>query len=235
MPHKVNNKMIDRHLSAVIPAAGIGKRVGANIPKQYLPLLDKTIIEHSLMPFLEHPAITRVIVSLAENDQWFNKLPVATHPKIETVVGGDERVDSVLAALNIINESDYVLVHDAARPCIKLSDINKLINEVKINQQGAILARKVCDTMKRSDSDNNIVTTVDRTCLWHALTPQMFINKQLINAINESAHSEKITDEASALEMSGLPVSIVEGRSDNLKVTREEDLKLAAFYLAQGE
>jgi 2-C-methyl-D-erythritol 4-phosphate cytidylyltransferase len=227
--------MIKRNLSAVIPAAGIGKRVGATIPKQYLPLLDKTIIEHSLIPFLEHPAITRVIVSLAKNDQWFANLPLAEHPKIETVIGGVERVDSVLAALNIINHEDYVLVHDAARPCIKLSDINKLINEVKKKQQGAILASKVRDTMKRSDANRSINKTVDRENLWHALTPQMFINKQLINAINESSQPTKITDEASALEMSGLPVTIVEGRSDNLKITRDEDLKLAAFYLSQGE
>lgn len=227
--------MVNRNLSAVIPAAGIGQRVGATIPKQYLPLLNKTIIEHSLQPFLVHPEITRVIVSLAENDQWFLQLPIAKHPKIETVIGGAERVDSVLAALNIIDADDYVLVHDAARPCISSDDINKLIAIVKSTQQGAILASKVRDTMKRSNESNNITHTVDRDLLWHALTPQMFLNKQLINAINDSEHPEKITDEASALEMSGLPVTIVEGRADNLKVTREEDLQLAAFYLSQGE
>ena len=227
--------MTKRKLSAVIPAAGIGKRVGASIPKQYLPLLGKTIIEHSLAPFLEHADITRVIVSLAENDEWFTNLKVAKHPKIETVVGGAERVDSVLAALNMIDDEDYVLVHDAARPCIKNDDINKLIAQVEAKQQGAILATRVRDTMKRSNDYNSITKTVPRDNLWHALTPQMFINKQLVSAINESKHPEKITDEASALEMSGLPVTIVEGRSDNLKVTREEDLKLAAFYLSQGE
>lgn len=227
--------MLKRNLSAVIPAAGIGKRVGASIPKQYLPLLDKTIIEHSLAPFLEHPEISRVIVSLAENDQWFSKLPVAKHAKIEVVIGGEERVDSVLAALNIINGEDFVLIHDAARPCICSDDINKLISVVKTNQQGAILATKVRDTMKRSDHDNSIVTTVERDNLWHALTPQMFVNKQVIYAIKNCSLPQKITDEASALEMSGLPVTIVEGRSDNLKVTREEDLKLATFYLSQGE
>ena len=227
--------MTKRKLSAVIPAAGIGKRVGASIPKQYLRLLDKTIIEHSLTPFLEHPEITRVIVSLAKNDQWFANLPIAKHPKIETVIGGAERVNSVLAALNIIDNEDYVLVHDAARPCIKQSDINKLIGEVEVKQQGAILATRVRDTMKRSDDYNGINNTVPRDNLWHALTPQMFINKQLISAINDSKQPEKITDEASALEMCSLPVTIVEGRSDNLKVTREEDLKLAAFYLSQGE
>lgn len=227
--------MSNRNLSVVIPAAGIGKRVGAIIPKQYLPLLGKTIIEHSLSPFLAHPDITRVIVSLAKNDQWFPQLPIAKHPKIETVIGGTERVDSVLAALNMLDIEDYVLVHDAARPCIHVDDINRLIATVTQNQQGAILACKVRDTMKRSDNHNKITNTVDRDNLWHALTPQMFINKQLIRAINESCHPEKITDDASALEMSGLPVTIVEGRSDNLKITREEDLKLAAFYLSQGK
>ena len=227
--------MVNRKLSAVIPAAGIGQRVGASIPKQYLPLLNKTIIEHSLQPFLDHPEITRVIVSLAENDQWFSHLPIVKHSKIETVTGGAERVDSVLAALAKIDVDDYVLVHDAARPCITSDDINKLIAIVKSTQQGAILACKVRDTMKRSDAANNIKHTVNRESLWHALTPQMFINEQLINAINHSTEQEKITDEASALEMLGLPVTIVEGRSDNLKITRKEDLKLAAFYLSQGE
>ena len=227
--------MPKRNLSVVIPAAGIGKRVGATIPKQYLPLLGKTIIEHSLTPFLEHLHIKRVIVSLAKDDQWFSQLPIAAHTKIETVIGGAERVDSVLAALNIINGEDYVLVHDAARPCIHIDDINRLIETVTESEQGAILASKVRDTMKRSDNDNRISNTVERDNLWHALTPQMFLNKQLIKAIDKSCQPGKITDEASALEMSGLPVSIVEGRSDNLKITREEDLKLAAFYLSQGK
>ncbi|MCP5079262.1 MAG: 2-C-methyl-D-erythritol 4-phosphate cytidylyltransferase [Psychromonas sp.] len=227
--------MVNKNLSAVIPAAGIGKRVGATIPKQYLTLLDKTIIEHSLAPFLDHPEIKQVIVSLAENDLWFNALPVASHPKIKTVVGGAERVDSVLAALTLIDNEDYVLVHDAARPCISVDDIDKLIRQVNCKGQGAILASRVRDTMKRSDDCNHIITTEDRDNLWHALTPQMFNNKQLIDAIKNSKQPEKITDEASALEMSGLPVTIVEGRSDNLKITREEDLKLAAFYLSQGE
>ncbi|MEI6896994.1 MAG: 2-C-methyl-D-erythritol 4-phosphate cytidylyltransferase [Psychromonas sp.] len=227
--------MLNRKLSAVIPAAGIGKRVGAIIPKQYLPLLDKTIIEHSLLPFLEHPEILRVIVSLADNDQWFMKLAIAKHPKIETVVGGLARVDSVLAALQIIDDEDYVLIHDAARPCITAADINKLIAVVKSNPHGAILATKVRDTMKSSDAHHHIMSTVARENLWHALTPQMFLNKELINAISKNKYPEKLTDEASAMEMSGLPVHLVEGRADNLKITREEDLKLGAFYLSQGE
>jgi 2-C-methyl-D-erythritol 4-phosphate cytidylyltransferase len=225
--------MIKRNLSVVIPAAGIGQRVGASIPKQYLPLLGKSIIEHSILPFLDHPSITRVIVSLAKNDHWFDSLPIAHHSKVETVVGGVDRVDSVLAALNTIDPDDYVLVHDAARPCIKHEDINKLIKAVIKHQQGGILACKVRDTMKRSDQCNNITATVERDNLWHALTPQMFVNQQLIDVIIANLSSHKITDEASAFEMSGVPVMIVEGCSDNLKVTREEDLSLATFYLSQ--
>ncbi len=221
------------NLTAVIPAAGIGKRVGADIPKQYLQLLGKTIIEHSIEPFVCHPEINKVIVSIAENDCWFRRLAVAEHAKVEIVVGGKERVDSVLAALQAVNENDYVLVHDAARPCIQSSDINKLISSVLRSKQGAILASKVRDTMKRSSDCGLITETVDRENLWHALTPQMFRNKELISAIERAGSPQNITDEASAMEMSGIAVNIVEGRSDNLKVTREEDLILAELYLSQ--
>ena len=225
--------MSNTNLVAVIAAAGIGKRVGAAIPKQYLTLLGKTIIEHSLTPFLEHPEISRVVVSIATNDQWFAQLDIARHPKIERVEGGEARVDSVLSALAVIDGDDYVLVHDAARPCITRSDIDKLIMTVHESKQGAILGSRVRDTMKRSSPSGQICSTVERENLWHALTPQMFQNKKLINAINSAQNPQKITDEASAMEMSGQPVSIVEGRSDNLKVTRYEDLYLAELYLSQ--
>ena len=219
--------------TAVIVAAGIGKRVGAEIPKQYLPLLDKTIIEHSLKPFLEHSKISNVIVSLANNDAWFSQLSLCNHPKLQTVVGGKERVNSVLAALHVINPANFVLVHDAARPCITKEDIDKLILHVESNDSSAILGSKVRDTMKRSLSNNQVHKTVDRECLWHALTPQIFQTNLLVEAINKNKTPEKITDEASAMEMAGIPVVIIEGRSDNLKVTRQEDLILAEFFLTQ--
>jgi 2-C-methyl-D-erythritol 4-phosphate cytidylyltransferase len=221
------------NLVAVIAAAGLGKRVAAEIPKQYLSLLGKTIIEHSMAPFLNHPDITKVVISIAKNDRWFTQLSVAQHPKVELVEGGLTRVDSVLSALNVIDECAYVLVHDAARPCISRTDIDKLIAYVTSSKQGAILASRVRDTMKRSDLRGQIITTVDRENLWHALTPQMFQNKVLIKAISQIDDPQMITDEASAMEMSGLPVTIIEGRSDNLKVTRQEDLQLAELYLSQ--
>lgn len=225
--------MRELELVAVIAAAGIGKRVGASLPKQYLPLLGKTIIEHSLAPFLNHPDICKVVVSLAKNDHWFRQLEIANHPKIERVEGGRERVDSVLCALKLIKDEAYVLVHDAARPCISRTDIDKLIAHVSRTKQGAILGSRVRDTMKRSSADGHIINTVERENLWHALTPQMFPNRLLIEAIANAKERYKITDEASAMEMAGLPVAIIEGRSDNLKITRYEDLQLAALYLSQ--
>jgi len=218
--------------SAVIPAAGIGQRVGADIPKQYLPILGKTIIEHSLTPFLAHPDIHRVIVSIAPNDQWFRALTIAQHPKLTLVEGGKERVDSVLSALQVLPSEEYILVHDAARPCIQTTDINKLIQHAKAQPSGAILASRVRDTMKRSNPHQRISETVERKDLWHALTPQLFKNKQLINAITSVTAQHLITDEASAIEMHGGDVMIIEGRSDNLKVTTAEDLLLAEFYLS---
>lgn len=226
--------MSNINLVAVIAAAGIGKRIGAAIPKQYLSLLGKTIVEHSIGPFLNHPEISKVVVSIARNDQWFMQLDIAKHPKIQVVEGGKERVDSVLSALAEIEDDDYVLVHDAARPCITRADIDKLIITVCESKQGAILGSRVRDTMKRSTPSGQISSTVERENLWHALTPQMFQNKQLINAIKSADDPKMITDEASAVEMSGLPVIIVEGRSDNLKVTRSEDLQIAELYLSQS-
>lgn len=225
--------MSEVKLVAVLAAAGIGKRVGADIPKQYLTILGKTIIEHSVTPFIEHPQITKVVVSIAKNDLWFAQLDIAKHPKIRMVEGGCERVDSVLSALQVIDANDYVLVHDAARPCITRTDIDNLIAHVLASKQGAILASRVRDTMKRSDRQGQIRNTVERENLWHALTPQMFQNKALLKAISSAKDPQKITDESSAMEMAGEPVAIVEGRSDNLKVTREEDLQLAELYLSQ--
>ena len=225
--------MSELSFSVVIPAAGIGKRVGADIPKQYLTILDKTIIEHSIAPFLAHPDIKKVIVSIAKNDQWFKTLSVAQHPKLTIVEGGKERVDSVLNALRTLSNNDYILVHDAARPCLQTSDIDKLISHARTTKTGAMLACRVRDTMKRTNQSNQIEHTVERQNLWHALTPQMFNNQQLITAISNIDEQHLITDEASAIELAGGSVTIIEGRSDNLKVTQSEDLLLAEFYLSK--
>ncbi|MDM5086109.1 2-C-methyl-D-erythritol 4-phosphate cytidylyltransferase [Aeromonas rivipollensis] len=226
--------MTDCHsgLTAIVPAAGIGSRMGADCPKQYLTLAGKTILEHTLGCLLSHPAIARVIVALAPHDGWFEQLAVAADPRILRVEGGIERAYSVLNALHVA-QGKWVLVHDAARPCLCHSDLDKLITTA-MACDGAILGSRVRDTMKRTDGAGNIVATVEREQLWHALTPQMFPAGTLKRALEEGlALGALITDEASAMERAGFTVKMVEGRADNIKVTRPEDLSLAELFLQQ--
>ena len=226
--------MTDCHsgLTAIVPAAGIGSRMGADCPKQYLTLAGKTILEHTLGCLLSHPAIARVIVALAPHDEWFEQLAVAADPRILRVEGGIERAYSVLNALHVA-EGKWVLVHDAARPCLCHGDLDKLI-ATAMACDGAILGSRVRDTMKRTDGAGNIVATVEREQLWHALTPQMFPTGTLKRALEEGlALGALITDEASAMERAGFTVKMVEGRADNIKVTRPEDLSLAELFLQQ--
>ena len=226
--------MTDCHsgLTAIVPAAGIGSRMGADCPKQYLTLAGKTILEHTLGCLLSHPAIVRVIVALAPHDEWFEQLAVAADPRVLRVEGGSERAYSVLNALHVV-EGKWVLVHDAARPCLTQGDLDALIASA-MACDGAILGSRVRDTMKRTDGAGNILATVDREQLWHALTPQMFPTGTLKRALEEGlALGALITDEASAMERAGFTVKMVEGRADNIKVTRPEDLSLAELFLQQ--
>ncbi|MFM5587602.1 2-C-methyl-D-erythritol 4-phosphate cytidylyltransferase [Aeromonas media] len=226
--------MTDCHsgLTAIVPAAGIGSRMGADCPKQYLTLAGKTILEHTLGCLLSHPAIARVIVALAPHDRWFETLAVAADPRVLRVEGGSERAYSVLNALHVA-EGKWVLVHDAARPCLTQGDLDALIASA-MACDGAILGSRVRDTMKRTDGAGNIVATVEREQLWHALTPQMFPTGTLKRALEEGlALGALITDEASAMERAGFTVKMVEGRADNIKVTRPEDLSLAELFLQQ--
>ena len=226
--------MTDFHsgLTAIVPAAGIGSRMGADCPKQYLTLAGKTILEHTLGCLLSHPAIARVIVALAPHDEWLEQLAVAADPRVLRVEGGSERAYSVLNALHVV-EGKWVLVHDAARPCLTQGDLDALIASA-MACDGAILGSRVRDTMKRTDGAGNIVATVEREQLWHALTPQMFPTGTLKRALEEGlALGALITDEASAMERAGFTVKMVEGRADNIKVTRPEDLSLAELFLQQ--
>jgi 2-C-methyl-D-erythritol 4-phosphate cytidylyltransferase len=221
--------------TAVVPAAGRGSRMQANKPKQYLPLGGKTIIEHTLTRLLAHPQIEKIVVVIAEDDTYFPLLAMASHPKIEMAVGGPERAISVLNGLACV-ETDWVLVHDAARPCITLADLNALLAVAEQHADGGILATPVKDTMKRANAQQCIAQTVERSHLWHALTPQMFPTQQLADAISAGlAKSLVLTDDASAMEMAGFQPLLVTGRADNIKVTQPEDLALAAFILQQQE
>ncbi|MCH4293438.1 2-C-methyl-D-erythritol 4-phosphate cytidylyltransferase [Shewanella sp. 3B26] len=222
------------NIVAIVPAAGIGSRMGATIPKQYLPLLDKPILAHTLARLLSHPAIDKVIVAVAADDSWFDSLAEAHHPKLTRVLGGKERADSVLAALSGLpdNSNSWALVHDAARPCLTHGDIDALLESRQGFPQGAILAMPVRDTMKRAAKDGSIETTVCREALWHALTPQLFPATSLkLNLKQALDAGVAVTDEASAMEWAGVHPGLVSGRADNIKVTHPDDLQLAALFL----
>ena len=229
--------MIKIKFWGIVPAAGVGKRMNTNCPKQYLSLSEtQTIIEHTLMRLIDAQVFEKIIVAISVDDGYWNDLPISKHEKIIRAKGGKERADSVLNALieieNQATENDWVLVHDAARPCITLEDIEKLIFELKDDEIGGILALSSHDTLKDVDGVQ-ILSTHDRNRIWRALTPQMFRYGALRNALEINQGNDAITDEASALEIQGFSPKIVEGRSDNIKITRFEDLALAQFYLAQ--
>ncbi|QGX90745.1 2-C-methyl-D-erythritol 4-phosphate cytidylyltransferase [Tatumella sp. TA1] len=222
---------------AVVPAAGIGSRMQSSCPKQYLSIGSKTLLEHSIAVLVAHPAITQVIVALHPEDIHFRHLPIADDRRITTVIGGETRAESVLAALESINAAatPWVLVHDAARPCLALTDLERLLALTTQSSVGGLLATPVKDTMKRAMSgEKQVDHSVERRDLWHALTPQLFPLSLLKTCLSTALQrGEEVTDEASALELCGYHPELVEGRSDNLKVTRPEDLALAGFYLSQ--
>lgn len=222
---------ITQAVVAIVPAAGIGSRMGADRPKQYLEVCGQSILGHTLDKLLSHPHISNVIVALHPNDTIFNTLPQAAHPKLTTVLGGGERADSVLAALQIAPEHSWALVHDAARPCLTATDIDKLLASRVQFPQGAILAMPVRDTMKRANKQGEICATVCRDNLWHALTPQLFQAAQLKDYLNAAlAAGVVVTDEASAMEWAGISPGLVSGRADNIKVTHPDDLGLAELF-----
>lgn len=238
----MNNSIIEVNpqVVAIIPAAGIGSRMNADCPKQYLRVAGKTIIEHTIDALLLNPNVINIVVALSPEDDYFSELDIAQNSRVTTVDGGKERADSVLAGLNFLAQNEnmqnkWVLVHDAARPCLHQDDLNNIIQLSTTDCCGGILAAPVRDTMKRSQRTTSLIDhTVERDALWHALTPQFFplilLRDCLSKALKENA---VITDEASALEYCGYQPVLVPGRSDNLKVTQPEDLALAEFYLSR--
>ncbi len=222
----------------VVPAAGIGARMGADCPKQYLPLLNKTVIEHTLSRLLAVHGVAGVYVALSPDDTYWRQLPIADHPAIYDVAGAAERAGSVLNALvaltSVAKPYDWVLVHDAARPCITLVDIELLIRGVADHPVGGILGVPVSDTLKMV-SDGNILYTTDRRALWQAQTPQMFRLGLLHDCLQRAlVEGKTITDEASALEAFGYKPLMVKGRSSNIKITYPDDLAIASFLLQQN-
>ncbi|MFR0672453.1 2-C-methyl-D-erythritol 4-phosphate cytidylyltransferase [Enterobacterales bacterium AW_CKDN230030176-1A_HGKHYDSX7] len=215
---------------AVVPAAGVGARMAADRPKQYLRVAGRTVLEHTLACFLDHPALLGIVVSLADHDPYWPQLACATDGRIRRAAGGRERADSVLNALQVLQEQgaadeDWVLVHDAARPNLARSDLDRLLSMLADDPVGGLLAVPARDTLKRAGADGRVSATLDRSTVWQAFTPQMFRLGMLHRALADCLVAQvAVTDEASAIEWSGQAPRLIEGRGDNLKVTRPEDL-----------
>ncbi|MBI3570505.1 MAG: 2-C-methyl-D-erythritol 4-phosphate cytidylyltransferase [Gammaproteobacteria bacterium] len=228
---------------ALIPAGGQGRRMQSSVPKQYLPLLGRPVILHTLERLCAHPRIQGVLVGVAPNDQDWQKLTpdLKRLPKfLGTSDGGETRAHTVLYGLKALAKhakpDDWVLVHDAVRPCVRHADIDKLINAVTEGEEGGLLAFPVADTVKRVDNAGRVVETVKRDGLWRAATPQMFQINKLTQALEQAMQSGKeITDEASAIEAAGGHPSVIACHSDNIKITLPEDLALAELYLKQQQ
>jgi 2-C-methyl-D-erythritol 4-phosphate cytidylyltransferase len=224
----------------VVPAAGLGQRMGGEIPKQYLELAGQSVISHTLQRMLGWEFLQGLVVALHRDDRWWSQQSVATDARVETVVGGEQRSDSVFAALQALREraapQDWVLVHDAARPCIRRDDVESLRNGLAQDAVGGLLALPVAETVKRADADGRVEVTLDRQGLWLAQTPQMFRYGQLYNCLQSALdRGEEVTDEAAAMELAGLRPRLIAGAASNIKITLATDLATAEVWLARGE
>ena len=234
----IKQTQYDKQFVVIVPAAGVGKRMLASCPKQYLEINNQSILTHTTNRLLSHANIAKVIIVLSDDDAYFGQTELADNANIIRVSGGEERVDSVLNGLQVIDIEKYpwVLVHDAARPCVTHDDIDKIIDQCIANNCGGLLAAQVVDTIKENSQEhlNAVGSTIDRANLWHAFTPQMYKTVELKQAIEQALEQGlQITDESSAIEFAGLPSLLVLGRRDNIKITRPEDIALATFYLDQ--
>ena len=224
------------HYGLVMPAAGSGRRFGADVSKQYAPLAGSTVLECALAPFLADTRCRAIRLVLAPEDPRRAALAARLGARGTIVAGGAERCDSVRLGLASLAEAlaaeDWVLVHDAARPCVASADIDRLIAAVDgSGEEGGLLATPLADTLKRADAEQRIAETVSRESLWQAQTPQMFRHALLLEALKKAG--DQVTDEASAIEKLGLKPKLVEGDAGNLKVTYPRDLELAALILQQ--
>ena len=216
-------------LYVVVPAAGTGQRMGSAVPKQYLELNSGQTVLGMTVSKLQSLRPERLVVALHAADTWFDDLHLSG---VDRVVGGENRAASVLSALTAIDarDDDLILVHDAVRPCVRVADINRLIDLALDHAEGALLATPVIDTLKRV-TDQQVTATVDRSQLWQAQTPQIFRFELLKRALLAAPAA---TDEASAVEALGILPRICRGRADNLKITTNEDLAMARFIVSSA-
>ena len=216
---------------AVIPAAGVGKRYNSDIPKQYLSLNGMPVLLHSINKFVKLDEIHEILVALNPDDEFWQKLNFS-HPKVKTINGGPERCNSVNSALEELSgraeNGDWILVHDAVRPCISDFDLNKIIEIVHDEDVGGLLACPILDTIKEVGDNLDVLKTIPREGLWSAMTPQIFRYELLRKALNAVLNSGRsVTDEAKAIELIGLTPKIIEGDKTNIKITHPSDMVLA--------
>jgi 2-C-methyl-D-erythritol 4-phosphate cytidylyltransferase len=222
---------------AIVPAAGVGKRLGGDTPKQYLPIHGRTVIAHTLTKLLAHPGLRQLVVVVAKNDtHWLQIENDLATDKLMTVIGGEERHHSVYEGLLALQSQaaldDWVLVHDAVRPCVSHQDIDHLIAQVKHHPVGGLLGVRVRDTLKRTDQHGLTIGTVDRDSVWQAYTPQLFRYGLLMRGLQLAiARNQPVLDESSAIELMGQQPKMVEGAASNIKITYPEDVALAEQLL----
>ncbi len=228
---------------AIVPAAGIGLRMGSTTPKQYLPLLGSPVLLHSLERLASISGsdftLESILVPVHEQDRWHQELAIDQLP-VEFVPGGEERQQSVMNALHALtdraSDEDWVLVHDAVRPCVQPEDIQLLLKKVSNHDCGGFLGAPVVSTLKRTDDSGRVVATIDRKNCWQAYTPQVFRYGLLRHTLEQALSAgAMITDEAGAIEAAGHSPLLVEGDHLNIKITHESDLKLAEMILQQQE
>ena len=209
-------------------------------PKQYLPLLGRAILQHTLERLGHYPRLRGLVVGIAADDAYWPTLATEIPNLLTTYVGGAERAQTVLNGLRALETyaapDDWVLVHDAARPCVRHADIDVLLAAVAGHADGGLLALPLSDTVKRADHNGCVEDTVARAGLWRALTPQVFRLAALSDALESAMRAGvEITDEASAMEYSGARPRLVHGHADNIKITEPEDLALAELFLREQE
>ncbi|BDX05554.1 2-C-methyl-D-erythritol 4-phosphate cytidylyltransferase [Planctobacterium marinum] len=231
--------MNNEQFTAVVPAAGVGSRMAADKPKQYLELAGYTVLESTLLRLISHNNINKIVLVISPEDDYLQELPISKASWLQVVMGGKERSDSVLNGLQACDDN-WVLVHDAARPCVRHDDISALL-ALAGTGSGGILAKQATDTIKLAQKSNqNACKIVDRSIsrehIWQALTPQLFPRKELIAALQWCVQKNiAVTDEASAIEQTGGTVQLVAGAHDNIKITHPGDLALAQFFLEQQQ
>jgi len=231
---------------AIVPAAGIGRRMQSDIPKQYLSINGRPVLEYTVNTLLHNENISGLVIALQQDDSYWPDIRIDSDKPVLQAPGGKERADSVLNALTKLSryeqfdvKTDWVMVHDAVRCCLRQDDIDRLVSDVADDINGGLLALPVRDTMKRQTAGAlppTVAGTVDRENLWHALTPQYFPAIKLKAALETAASKgQNITDESSAMEFAGFSPILVPGHEDNIKITRPGDLRLAGLYLQAQE